>query len=185
MKNLIENYFPLKIKSLKKDLQKAREKEPVNGYLNLFNGGKPAIAHYSMEYEDEAIYLLINFGTKPQRFLLSEQELTFGAKNYFVCTCGCRTTSLYLKDGVFACRNCHGLQYASSSINKNTKHGKYIFQQSQLNRIMDVRESVDRIFYRSQFSKRYKYWLNLCSRAGLNDEVRRANDLLVGINGFE
>lgn len=161
------------------------EKEPVAGYLNISNDGKPAIADYSIEYEGEETYLIIYFDTEPQRILLSELELTFGMRFYFVCEkCECRTTALYLKDKTFACRKCQGLQYASSFINRNTKHGRYIFQQSQINRIMDIRESMDRIFYRSQFSKRYKYWLKLCDRAGLVDEVRRANALMAGINGY-
>lgn len=45
-----------------------------------------------------------------------------------------------------------------------------------------MRESMGRIFYKSQYSKRFKRWLKLCNQAGLTDEIKDANDLMTAIN---
>ena len=51
MKTLIESCFGLSTKLLRNDLQKARQKEPVEGeYLNFTQDGKPSALDYSIEY---------------------------------------------------------------------------------------------------------------------------------------
>ncbi len=185
MTNLIENFFALSTKLLKQDLLKARERKPVEGFLNVFNDGKQATADYSVEYDSEETCLVIHFGIESQRILLSEHELTFGTRSYLTCKCGCKVNSLYLKNGIFACRKCHKLHYQSTMINRTSKHGKFLYQQNQILKIMALRESMGRIFYRSSYIKRFKHWLELCSKAGLVSEVNDANNLMRDINNFK
>jgi len=185
MKTLVESCFHLDTKLLKKDLRKARQKEPVEEYLNFLFNGKPSVLDYRIEYEDNQTYLVVSFGVEPQKFLLSEQELIFGNRTYFVCGCGKRTTALYLNKGIFACRKCHNLCYQSTTINSATKHGRFIYQQSQILKIMEMRENMGRIFYRSQYSKRFMRWLDLCARVGLTKEVEDAKNLMFAINNYQ
>ena len=182
MAELIENTFALSAHLLKKDLRKARRKEPVEGYLNFSYHGKPSVLDYSTEYENEDAYLIVSFNAEPQRILLSEHELTFGTRTYLTCKCGYRTNALYLNKGIFACRKCHNLQYESNTSNRNSKHGKFLYQHHKIIKIMNMRESMGRIFYKSQYSKRFKRWLKLCNQAGLTDEIKDANDLMTAIN---
>ena len=182
MTTLIENSFALSTNLLKKDLRKAREKDPVEGYLNVTANGKPAILDYRVEYEQERAYLVVTLGMEPQRILLEEHELTFGTRSYLTCECGCRVNALYLDKGIFACRKCKNLKYQSTTINRNSKHGKFIYQQNQILKLMTMRESLGRIFYRSQYSKRFKRWLGLCESAGLTNEVVDARKLMEAIN---
>ena len=125
MAELIENTFALRAHLLKKTFVKRGEKEPVEGYLNFLHNDRPSVLDYSIEYENEDTYLIVNFNAEPQRILLSEHELTFGTRTYLTCKCGYRTNALYLNKGIFACRKCHNLQYESTTSNRNSKHGKF------------------------------------------------------------
>ena len=180
--NLIENTFALSIKSLKEDLRKAREKEPVEGFLNISYNERPSVVDYHIEFEEERTYLVVAFGIESQRILLSEEELTFGTRTYLTCACGQRTNNLYLKGGVFACRKCHKLKYQSTTINRNSKHGKFLYQQSQILKLMSLRESMSHIFYKSQYTKKFNRYLDLCGRAGLISEISDAKQLITAIN---
>jgi len=182
MTNILENYFALNIKLLKKDLRKARRKKSTEGYLNILNGGKPAILDYRLEYDSEKTYLVVNFGIEPQRIELVELELTFGTRNYFVCQCGSRANALYLKNGILACWKCHKLCYQSTTINRNSKHGRFLYQQHRMIKLMNEREKMARIFYRSRYTKHFTHWLEQCSKAGLVDQVKDAEKLMMAIN---
>ena len=180
--NLIENTFNLNTKLLKEDLKKAREREPIDGFLNINYNGRPSVVDYYVEYENEKTYLIINFGEKPQRILLSEEELTFGTRSYLTCTCGNRVNALYLDKGVFACRDCHKLKYQSTTINRNSKHGQFLYQQSQILKAMSMRENMTRIFYKSQYTRKFNRFINLCTKTGLLKEVIESGKLLTAIN---
>lgn len=182
MAELVENSFALSTHLLKKDLLKTRKKEPVNGYLNLSYNGKPTALDYSVEYDDDNSYLVINFTEIPQKILLSEHELTFGTRTYLTCKCGDRTNALYLNKAIFACRKCHKLQYESTTINRNSRHGKFLYQQRIVMKLMIMRESMGRIFYKSKYSKPFNRWLKLCTRSGLTKEVLDAQKLMADIN---
>lgn len=182
MADLIENSFALNTHLLKKPLRMARAKELEKGCLKLLYNGRPSVLEYSIEHKDDNSYLVIEFATKSQRILLSEQKLTFGTRAYLTCKCGDKTTALYLSKDIFACRKCHKLQYESTTINRNSRHGKFLYQQSRVLRLMEMRESIGRIFYRAKYSKRFKRWLELCSRAGMMKEVLDAQRLMGDIN---
>jgi hypothetical protein len=182
MKTLIENSFALSTNSLKKDLYKARDREPVEGTLNVIYNNKPSILDYKIEYTGGETYLEVFFNIEPQRILLSEYELTFGTRTYLTCGCGARTNALYLKLGFFACRDCQKLSYRSTTINSKSEHGKFLYQQSKRLKLMDMRESIGRIFYKSKYTKRFMRWLKLCEQSGLFKEIKSANDLIIAID---
>jgi hypothetical protein len=167
---------------LKNNLRKAREKKSVEGYLNMSNNGKATVLDYHIEYEDEKAYIIIDFKEEPQRILLSEEDLTYGKRTYLTCGCGNRVNTLYLNNDIFACRKCNKLRYSSTMLNRTTLHGQFIYKQSQILKLMTMRENMGRIFYRSRYSKRFTRWLDLCGKAGLTDEVQDAQKLLEDIN---
>lgn len=76
MTKLIENFFSLNTKLLKKSLKKAREKKPVEGeYLNYSDNGRPSALDYSIEYSlVDKTYLVVNVGTELQKILLSYED---------------------------------------------------------------------------------------------------------------
>jgi hypothetical protein len=182
MKNLVESSCRIDTHILKEDLQKTRERLPVAGFLSLIDGATTLPIDYKVEYEESDAYLVIEFDGGSQRILLSNHELTFGTRTYLTCACGCRTNALYLNKGIFACRKCHKLCYQSTTINKTTKHGQFLFKQSQIIKLMEMREGLNRIFYKSQYSKPFVRWLALCERAGLVDDVEDAKELMLAIN---
>ena len=137
--NLIENTFALNTKLLKEDLKKARERKPVENYLNISHNRQHSVIDYYIEYEEEGTYLVVAFNEDTQRILLAEEELTFGTRTYLTCACGQRTNALYLNKGVFACRKCHKLKYQSTTINRNSKHGQFLYKQSQILKLMSLR----------------------------------------------
>lgn len=182
MAELIENSFALSTHLLKKDLGKARRGELVDGYFNFSHNGKQTVLDYSIEYEDDKPYLVINFTAKPQKILLSEQGLTFGTRTYLTCKCGSRTTALYLSKDIFACRKCHKLRYESTTINRTSRHGRFLYQVSRTIKLINRRERIGRMFYKSKYTKRYNRWLELCTRTGLTNEVSEAQKLLDAVN---
>ena len=182
MQTLIEDSFILSTNLLKKDLRKARDRESTEGTLNIIYDNKPSILDYKVEYSGEETYLDVFFDIEPQRILLSEYELTFGTRTYLTCGCGTRTNALYLKLGFFACRKCQKLNYRSTTINSKSEHGRFLYQQSKRLKLMDMRESIGRIFYKSKYTKRFMRWLKLCEQSGLFKEVKSANDLMIAID---
>ena len=184
MRTLIENTFALSTKLIKKSLKKAREKEPVEGeYLNYRDNDRPSALDYSIEHSyDGNTYLVVNVAAEPQKILLSYEELTYGTRTYLTCGCGQRTNALYLKLGYFACRRCQNLGYRSTTINTTSDHGMFIHLQTQRLKLMELREGIDRIFYKSTYTKRFRHWLKLCGRAGLFNEIADAIKLSEAIN---
>lgn len=183
MKTLVESCFRLDTRLLKEALHKALREELAEGFLNINYNGKPSALDYKIEYDSGNAYLILSFGHEPQRILLSRHELTYGTRLYLTCMCGARTTALYLHNGVFACRKCQKLQYASNMVNRSSKHGKFLHRQIRIVKLIDMREKIGRPFYRSRQTKRYLHWLRLASRAGMFDELIRTLKLMDGVRG--
>lgn len=182
MITLIENSFALTARSLKKDLRKARRNESAGGSLSIAQNGKPFPVDYWIEHDGKDSYLVVTFGVESQRILLSEYPVTFGTRTYLTCQCGRRTSFLYLQNGTFACRRCQKLRYQSTTINKTTKHGRFLYKQSQILKLVAKREEIDRIFWRSNYTKKFTKWLDMCDRVGLTDQVKSASELMMAIN---
>lgn len=182
-----EDYFALSTKLLKKDLHKARRKEPVEDeFLNFVHNGRSGALDYSIEHSaDENTYLVVNVSGESQRILLSQRELTFGTRTYLTCGCGNKTNALYLKLGYFACRECQKLHYRSTNLNKTSEHGQFLFLQNRRIRLMEMREKMDRPIYKGRYTKRFLHWLGLCSSAGMFDEFIRAQEAMAAIKGSQ
>ncbi len=187
MKTLIESCFGLSTKLLRNDLQKARQKEPVEGeYLNFIHNGKSSVLDYSIEYNSDGnTYLVVNVDIEPQKILLFERELTYGTRTYLVCGCGARVNALYLKGTFFACRNCHKLKYKSTTINTRSDHGMMLYQQNKRLKLIDMRESIPRPLYKSKWTKRFQRFLKLCNQSGLFSQVKDAQTTIETIKAFQ
>lgn len=187
MKTLKESCFALSTKLLRKDLRKARNKEPIdNEYLNFRHNGKPSVLFYSIEHSsDDNDYLIINYGAEPQRILLATRELTFGTRTYLTCGCGNRTNALYLKNTFFACRKCHRLRYRSTTINTRSDHGRMLYQHNKRLELIEMRESIPRPLYKSKWTKRFKRFIKLCDNAGLFREVKGAKITMDAIKEYQ
>ena len=187
MNTLVENCFRLSTKLLRNDLRKARNKEPVEGeYLNFIHNGRSSTLFYSIEYSfDGNTYLVVTFNTEPQKILLSTHELTFGTRTYLSCPCGHRTNALYLKNSFFACFECQKLRYGSTSINRRSDHGQFLYQQSKRLKLMNMRADIARIFYKSKYTKRFLRWKKLCDQAGFVREVSDAEVLMDAIKEWQ
>jgi hypothetical protein len=170
---LVESCFKLVPKLIKKDLLKARDLEPIEGFLNFTHNDKETALDYSFELDGENTRLIIMFGAEPQYIQLSEQQLSIGSRTVFVCACGRKTYGLYLLNDTFACLKCQKLHYASTRINRRSKHGEFLHKQLQVIKLIEMRESISRPFYKSNYTRRYQRWLKLCLHAGIYDEVIR------------
>lgn len=186
MAELIEHCSFITTKRFNKDLRRAREQgSSINGLIDVKNANNGSIFDYTVSIGAEYDYLVIHNAGIEQRIKLIDSELHFGTRIWFICDCGARVAKLYLPPIAreFKCRHCHLLSFQSSSVNKHSKHGAFIYKNSQILKIIGMRENMGRIFYNSRYTKRFKRWLVLCDKAGLTDERGSANDLMGGING--
>lgn len=182
---LVENSFALSTHLLKNDLRRTREhKNGVEGLINISYENIQSVADYYIEYGTEYDYLVIEYDEKEQRIKLAESELHFGPRSWFICDCDRLVSKLYLPPHTtqFKCRHCYNLCYQSTRISRNSKHGKFLYKQSKMLKLIDIRESIGRVFYRSQYTRRFKRWLRLCDEAGLVAERKDADNLMSGIN---
>ena len=180
---LVEACYALTTKLFKKDIARAMaKKDNAKGCFDIILDKQKLLADYWFEYENHDTYLVINYesGNLPQKILLTIQELTFGTRAYFTCECGYVASSLYIRPNSLQmrCRRCHNLRYEVNSFNKGTIHGKALYQLSRRIKIMNIRESIDRPFYKGDYCGRFKRFLELAKRAGLNDVVEDAAKLL-------
>ncbi|MCX6717761.1 MAG: hypothetical protein NTU76_03765 [Candidatus Taylorbacteria bacterium] len=182
MKTLVESCFNITTKRFNKDLKLAVDRKTnVESYINTSFG---TVFDYIIEYGTENNYLIIKYAEEDQRIKLVDSELRYGTRMFFVCDCGAHVAKLYLppNNKQFKCRCCHKLYYQSTTINRTSKHGEFLYKQNQILKIIDTREKMNRIFYRSRYTRRFLRWLGSCSRAGLFDEVIRAQELMTAVN---
>lgn len=187
MAELIEYCFTITTKRFRKDLEQVKDqRKNISGFIDIKHGNMTSVVDYTVEYGAEYDYLVIHNAGVEQRIKLVDGAIHFGARIWFICECGAHIAKLYLPPGAkeFKCRKCHHLVYQSTTINKHSKHGAFIYKNSLILKIISMRESMGRIFYRSEYTKRFKRWLDLCDKAGLTDERGNANNLTNGINGF-
>ncbi|MDO8490241.1 MAG: hypothetical protein Q7S47_02380 [bacterium] len=187
MRTLVESCFALSTKLLRKDLQKARNNEPVEGeYINFVHNGRAVALDYSIERNSDGnTYLVVNFDEEPQKIPLSTRELTFGTRTYLVCGCGKRANALYLKNTYFACFGCQNLRYRSTTINHRSDHGRMLYLHSKRLELIDMRENIPRPLYRSKWTKRYLRFIKLCDQAGLFHQVADAQNTMKAIKMFQ
>ncbi|HBM46117.1 MAG: hypothetical protein UT05_C0007G0007 [Parcubacteria group bacterium GW2011_GWF2_38_76] len=180
-KTLVENCFSLDTKRIKNDLGKFRcGRENVEGMIrdNLLE--KELRVNYW--FEEDSLLLSAN-GGEPQRVLLYNHPLTFGARTYFVCECGRNAGKLYLTspNGHFKCRKCHGLIYEINTINKHSPQGKFFYKMNRMIKLTNKSEAMKKIFYKGRYTKAFLRNLKMLARAGFSEKVEDAKMLLKSI----
>lgn len=152
---------------------------PNDVLQNRYNGRTDITCWPEDDSTDPATVFVSMAGNEPQKLNLEWEEITYGNRAYFVCSCGHRASKLYLPPHghEFKCRECHSLQYRLSSFNRHSVAGRAIYRMNRLQKLTDSRANMSRILYNGKFSKRFESFLRLCDRAGLDSIVNGANDL--------
>lgn len=187
MRTLIESCFSLDTKIIKKDLHKARDqKANIEGFINITQGNIKSAFDYRIEYGSEYDYLVIQYGGEDQKIRLTESELTYGPRSWFICDCDRRVGKLYLPVGatVFKCRHCYKLTYELTTLNKNSKIGQYGYITNRTIKLMNMREQIRTIMYGDKLTERFNRFLKLSDKAGLASNREDAVTLLSAIQGM-
>lgn len=158
---------------------------PNDILLNRYNDRTDITCWPVDDSADPATVFVGMAGREPQELILEWNDITYGKRAFFVCSCGHRASKLYLPSHSheFKCRECHGLQYQLSSFSKNSSVGKSLYRMNRLQKLSDSRADMGRIIYNGKFSKRFERFLRLCDRAGLSDVVEGANSLKALLQG--
>ena len=185
-RHLVESTPYLAIGAIKQDLWRYRSmEENINGIINIGYGKTGLVCSYWFESKDSDVFLVISIGGEhlPQRILISECQLQFGIRSYFVCDCGIQSCKLYLPADKEAlkCRACYGLRYELSTINRTSPHGQFFYITNRTIRLANRRTDIKRIIYKGRFTKRYERFLKLCGKAGFDHVVQEARDLMAEI----
>lgn len=187
MRTLIESCFGLDTKLIKKDLHRAREqKAKIEGFINIIQGNIKSVANYRIEYGSEYDYLVIQYREEDQRIRLTESELTYGPRSWFICDCDRRIGKLYLPVGAktFKCRHCYKLTYELTTLNKKSKIGQYGYITNRTIKLMNMREQIKTIMYGDRITERFNRFLKLSDKAGLASNREDAVTLLSAIQGM-
>ena len=185
MRTLVESCFVLDTKIIKKDLRLAREKKAViEGYINITIGNAKSAADYHIEYGTEYDYLVMQYREEEQRIRLTESELTFGPRSWFICSCDRIVSKLYLPRNTneFRCRHCNNLAYELTTLNKKSKIGQYGYITNRRLKLMNTREKIRTIIYNGKLTERINRFLKLSDKAGLASNRKDAEELLFVIN---
>lgn len=141
---------------------------------------KEGISYWYDDPEDWSIWSISVNGNEPQTIHLEWADITYGERPYFVCECGHKAAKLYLPLGgnQFKCRKCHDLKYQLATFNRYSVAGKELYKANRMLKLANNRVDMGRILYKGNYTKRFERWLGLCERAGYNDAVKGANDLI-------
>lgn len=142
--------------------------------------GRPDINSWLEDTDDPSSITVSVAGHEPQVLNLEWDDITYGKRAYFQCSCGVRANKLYLpqRGHEFKCRKCHGLQYQLTTFNRNSVAGQSLYRMNRIQKLTASRESMGRILYNGNYTKKFERFLGLCERAGYNDIVKGANDLM-------
>ena len=147
--------------------------------------GNSEITYWIDDANDPSTISLSVAGREPQTIGLDWDSITFGRRPYFQCPCGQRANKFYLprRGTEFKCRRCHNLQYVLTSFNKHSVAGQSLYRSNRLQKLAESRANMGRVLYNGEFTKRFERFLGLCNKAGLNDVVAGANNLMALIKG--
>ncbi|HBG68855.1 hypothetical protein A2W67_02600 [Candidatus Nomurabacteria bacterium RIFCSPLOWO2_02_40_28] len=150
-----------------------------NDILQDRHHGSLKISYWTNDATDLSDVSVSVKGGEPQKINLEWEEITYGQRAYFQCSCGLRVNKIYLPADAkeFKCRKCHKLLYQLTTFNRHTNVGQFLYKQNRMQKLMESREKMGRILYKNNFTKRFERFLNLCNKAGLDDVVKGANTL--------
>ena len=138
------------------------------------------ITYWQEDQNDQSIWSISVAGNEPREVAMEWEDVTYGKRAYFRCSCGHRATKLYLPLNTheFKCRTCHHLHYQLSTFNRYSVAGRAIYKLNRMNKLSANRAGMSRIFYNGNYTKRFERFLGQCERAGCFDNiVRGAADL--------
>ncbi len=172
----VEDSFALTPKNALRNIQSGHE----IGAENL----RTDVSIWIENPDDVSVVFISVEKQEPQRVVMEWENMTFGERAYFRCSCGLRVAKLLLPLGgkEFKCRKCHKLQYQLTRANRKSPTGIAIYRMHRLKKLADSRASMGRILYKGEYSARFTRFLRLCERAGHHNIVQGANALKALIN---
>lgn len=173
------------------------EEEPIgrSGSFVIRNGRETLAISFSINLA-ESMELEVEFGKDltysdgriNQVMTIETQELTFGTRWYFECSCGRRCNALYLAPGscLFSCRTCQNLTYEICRVNKNIMGGLFYYS-AKIIKLAEKKEKINRLFYNNQFTKKAKKYFLLEEKLdlGVDDEIKRFVELQIKLKAKE
>ena len=78
--------------------------------------------------------------------------------------CRRRVASLFMKDGVFACRHCHNLTYASKNKNRRRPENVHLENLKDYQTMEKLLEEIKTPYYRGKPTKKYQQYKDLQAR---------------------
>lgn len=121
-------------------------------------------------------WMVIANGQEAQPVTFSWVVLSYGERAYFECTCGKRTSKLYLPSGSFQlkCRLCYKLRYRELPISRYSVAGKKLHAYAYAQRLAERREKMRRVIYKGKFIRKFETLLKKYEQAGLHEFVESA-----------
>jgi len=153
-------------------------------WVNIKNGTRTdtkwSDINCRLDSSDPDILCISVKGGEPQRIVFEWVDINFGQVAYFQCNCGCRASKLYLPPNSvrYRCRKCHNLKYRLSSLNSKSVAGRVLYKFNRMNKLIETRENIKRVFYKGKYTRRFKRFLRLCENAGIDSVVEDAKNLL-------
>lgn len=178
---LVEGCLTISTALFKRALARIRNREDINDSIEILHRGEKIVVNYWSEYKEKEAFLVVSAnGNEPQAILLSEKEMMFGSRSYFVCGCGYRGSKLYLpaNSTELKCRECYNLRYELTTINRKSVQGKVFYKTNRLIKLANARAGMNRIFYKGKYTKRFMRNLKLFSRAGFDGPIEDATKLM-------
>lgn len=141
--------------------------------------GHSDISYWLDDDNDPSVVSVSMGGKEPQMLNLEWEDITYGKRAYFQCSCGLRATKLYLplNGREFKCRKCHKLQYQLTTFNRYSVAGKVLYKMNRLQKLSESRANMGRILYNGKYTQKFERFLGLCEKAGFDSIAKGANDL--------
>lgn len=176
----VENSFALTAKMVMTTIRDVLDIGPV-----MYKKPHPDVDYWFDDIYEPSILMVSVRGGEPQQIGMELKVITYGERAYFQCECGVRVSKLFLPPHAtqFKCRKCHALRYQLSTINRNSVAGKKLYQATRVERIINKRTHIDRIFYRGEYTKRFESFLTQCDKAGLDTVLYGAAMMKVLLQG--
>lgn len=165
---MTEDCFVLSLRELGKGLLKADGlMNRKTGTLTLGNRFDDLSVEYSVIPGDGENVLAISCRHKnsvlKQMIQIQKSIIHYGVRPYLTCACGYRGNNLYLSNQQysFLCRNCAGLYYECTAINRKSGVGALRCQLARKFKIAMLQERVKRVSYKGKFTKQARRVMEL------------------------
>ena len=168
-KRLIENSIALKTSDFGKgllcaDYDQDSIPKPKAGRFKLVDGYRPVYLQFAFDMSETPLKIELEIRNKPdiaeppkrQIINITESQLTFGERFYFVCSaCGKTFDRLYLRPECefFHCRECQSLTYESSYLNKSSLGG-YKYVMMGIKKLIDKEAELKNVHYAGRLTKK-------------------------------